>query len=369
MHYIWQQKDWPQFSWNKEKVLIALSRCRRAQGFLNGQLSILGIEDKDSTRGQALVEEALQTSAIEGVVLDANVVRSSVARHLGWKPIGSKRQDKEVDGLVEMLLDATDRYDQAMTAERLWGWHAALFPSGRSGMHKIHVARWRPKAVYVVSGYVGKEVIHYEAPPADKVKSEMNRFIKWWKQSGNHMDGIVRAAVAHLYFVMIHPFEDGNGRIARALMDLALVQDENISKKYYSMSHEIINRRKAYYQVLDQTGKGRMDITNWMVWFIDTLTLAMQHASSSLDAVLTKIKFWHHYDHLELNHRQRKVLNKMLQEEPTGFKGGLTRLKYIGMTKTSRATAGREIDDMLKQGVILKNEGKGRNVSYRLNLD
>lgn len=366
MQYIWNNEKWPNFTWNWEKITSALSECRKAQGCLKGKLTMIKLDEKGSARRQVLVEEAIQTSAIEGEKLDLDALRSSVARHLSLKYKGKYKKDNKVEGLVEMLLDAYDNFNEPITGERLFGWHAGLFPIGYSGIKKINVGNWRSEAIYVVSGPVGKEVIHFEAPPANRVKSEMKSFFKWWVDSKKNTDGLIRAGIAHLYFVMIHPFEDGNGRIARALTDMAIAQDENSGKRYYSISKEIIAKRKSYYDVLHSRGKGKLDITDWLLWFLETVNNAVNAGEKSLQAILAKIKFWQECDKIELNFRQRKVLNRMLEEEPEGFQGGLTTRKYVGTTKTSRATAFREIDDMLKKGVISKREGSGRSVSYSI---
>ncbi len=366
MQYIWNNEKWPNFTWNWEKITSALSECRKAQGYLKGKLTMIKLDEQESTRGQVLVAEAIQTSAIEGEKLDLDALRSSVARHLSLKYKGKYKKDNKVEGLVEMLLDAYDNFNEPITSARLFGWHAGLFPIGYSGIKKINVGNWRSEAIYVVSGSMGKEVIHFEAPPANRVKSEMKSFFKWWADSKKNTDGLIRAGIAHLYFVMIHPFEDGNGRIARALTDMAIAQDENSGKRYYSISKEIIAKRKNYYAVLSSMGKGKLDITDWLLWFLETVNNAINEGEKSLQAILAKIKFWQECDKIDLNFRQRKVLNRMLEEEPEGFQGGLTTRKYVGITKTSRATAFREIDDMLKKSVISKREGRGRSISYSI---
>lgn len=368
MTYIWQLTNWTNFKYDKEAIYHCLLRCRKKQGFLKGQLSVLGLDDQTSARSYALTEEAMQTSAIEGVKLDVDSVRSSVARHLGIANHNEQKEDRQVDGLIEMLMDATDRHDQPLNQAKLFSWHAALFPTGYSGLHKIDVAKWRKAPVYVVSGYMGKEKIHYQAPPANELVKEMKVFLKWWKTDSFSLDGIVRAAIAHLHFVMIHPFDDGNGRIARAITDMALAQDDEESKKFYSVSHEIIKNKKQYYELLDKIGKGSLDITQWLEWFVSIVTEAMCKASKSINAIVTKIQFWQKNEKVELNYRQRKVLNRMLFEEPEGFQGDLTNKKYVAIAKTSSATALREMNDLMQKGLILKNKSKGRSVSYQLKL-
>lgn len=368
MKYIWQSNEWPDYKWDLAHLSPALSDCRKAQGFLQGQLAILGLGDKAASRGNVLVEEALQTSAIEGVKLDIEALRSSVARQLGID-LGAKNvHDKRADGIVKMLLDATAKYEAELTEERLWGWQASLFPTGYSDISKIEVGKWRSGKVYVVSGPMGKEKIHYEAPPAEKVREEMKGFLGWWKNSQVEIEGLIRAGVAHLYFVQIHPFADGNGRVARALADMALAQDENSGQRYYSLSEAIFKNRPAYYDMLERTGRNGLDITNWLIWFLKTLKEAIVDGEKRLAKVLMKIKFWRRHENMDLNARQRKVLNRMLDEEPGGFKGGLTTRKYLSITKTSRATAGREISDLLSKKLIKSAGGGGRSTTYELIL-
>ena len=366
MKYIWQLKEWPGYAWDWEKISTVLGECRKYQGLIKGKVSILGGKDKLSSRSQVLVEEALQTSAIEGVKIDVDLLRSSVARHLGLKYEGTNQKERSVDGLVEMLLDATEKRDKVLSERRLFGWHAGLFPTGYSGIRKIIVGTWRKSRMLVVSGYIGKEKIHYETPPADKMNDEMKRYLKWWHASNGSCDGLIRAALAHLYFVQIHPFDDGNGRIARALTDMALAQDEGLSARYYSVSSEIIKKRKTYYSLLEKTGKGNLDITSWIVWFLETLKTAMHEGDNSIIAITYKYKFWQKYEKKEITERQRKVISRMFEEEPEGFKGGMTTRKYVGIAKTSRATAYRELDDLVKKGLLISSEKGGRSQSYYL---
>jgi Fic family protein len=367
--YLWQSADWPRFKWDWAALAPLLSGCRQAQGYLQGKLAILGLNEREASRGQILVEEAVQTSAIEGEKIDLEAVRSSVQRHLGIKLGAKDVRNRKADGLVEMLLDATAKYAEPLSPRRLFGWQAGLFPTGYSGVRAIEVGRWRSGPVYVVSGYLGKEKVHYTAPPAEAVKREMEDFFKWWQESRGKTDGLIRAGLAHLYFVMIHPFADGNGRIARALTDMALAQDEQNGQRFCSLSREIIRHRQAYFGILDRTGKNGLDVTTWLAWFLETVQEAIREGEKNLGMVWGKFKFWQNHEHLELNARQRKVLNKLLEAEPGGFEGGLTTRKYAAMAKVSRATAFREIADLLEKKVIKPRPGKGRSTSYAIKFE
>jgi Fic family protein len=259
-----------------------------------------------------------------------------------------------------------------LTAERLFGWHAALFPTGYSGLHKIQVASWRDDRngpMNVVSGPIGRQIIHYEAPPADRLANEMNRFFCWWEESHNEMDGLFRAGMAHLWFVAVHPFEDGNGRVARALTEMALAQDENLSTRYYSLSSQIMAEREDYYGILERTNKGEGDLTDWMKWFLECMSRAMLSSNKLLSNVMLKARFWKHYAQTKLKERQSKVINRLLDAGPGGFEGGLTNRKYAGMTHVSRATAQRELADLVQKGVLRPNPGGGRSTSYDLCWD
>lgn len=369
MKYIWQAAAWPKFRWDWQALSSLLSSCRQAQGFLKGQMVILGLREKETSRGHVLVEEALQTSAIEGEKLDIEALRSSVFRRLGIDLGVKDIHDRKADGVVEMLLDATTRYEEPLTDVRLFGWQAGLFPLGFSGVTKIDVGKWRSGPVYVVSGPIGKEKVHYEAPAAKDVYREMAGLFKWWRENRGSVDGLIRAGLAHLYFVQIHPFADGNGRIARTLADTALAQDEDAGQRFYSLSQAIFRNRKAYYEILERTGKNGLNVTPWLAWFLKTLLEAMQAGAKNLETVWTKVKFWSRHDNLELNARQRKVLNKLFDQEPKGFEGGLTTRKYAAMTKTSRATAFREINELLEKKLIKPRPGRGRSTSYDLRME
>jgi Fic family protein len=366
--YIWQWPSWPEFRWDNTALLKPFGRCRFQQGSLLAQMRELGLEVRQQARAEVLIEETLKTSEIEGERLDPHAVRSSVARRLGLPtaglpPAGSQR----ADGVVEILLDATLNYEKELTADRLFGWHAALFPTGYSGLHKIRVASWRDDRdgpMRVVSGPMGREEIHYQALPAERMEGEMKRFLGWWEESRRQMDGLLRAAVAHLWFVAVHPFEDGNGRIARTLTEMALAQDENLTTRYYSLSSQIMAERESYYSVLDRTNKGDGDVTEWMLWFLDCMSRAILRSNDLLVNVMQKSRFWQHHAQTELNDRQRKIVNRLLDAGPGGFEGGLTNRKYAGIAHISRATAQRELADLVRKGVLRTNPAGGRSTSY-----
>ena len=371
--YIWQFPTWPEFQWDSTVLLKLLGDCRFQQGSLLAQTRELGFEVQQQARAEVLIEEALKTSEIEGVRLDTQAVRSSVARRLGLPSAGLPEINEPLaDGVVEILLDATQNHGSGLTAERLFGWHAALFPTGYSGIHKIQVAAWRDDRegpMQVVSGPIGREKVHYQAPPADRLKDEMKQFFRWWEKSRNEMDGILRSGVAHLWFVTVHPFDDGNGRIARTITDMALAQDENLATRCYSLSSQIMAERDAYYEVLERTNKQDGDITQWLKWFLACMSRAILSSNRLLSNVMQKARFWKRHAQTDLNDRQRKALNRLLDAGPGGFEGGLTNRKYVGMTHISRATTQRELADLVKKGILLQNPGGGRSASYDLIWD
>ena len=365
--YIWEDKNWTDFSWSSDKLLPHLGQARQTQGKILARVKALGIPLISQAQAEILTEEAMQTSAIEGETLKRDSVRSSVVRHLGLSEAGLPASDRYIDGLVEILLDATQNYDKPLTVKRLQSWHGALFPTGYSGLHKIRVGKWRTQAMQVVSGSVGKEKVHYEAPSADRLESEMKNFLNWWKKSEGTMEGFLRAGIAHFWFVTIHPFDDGNGRIARALTDMALAQDEKLQMRFYSLSSQIMEERNTYYDVLEKCSKGKSDFTTWLTWFLDCSHRAMQKSERIIGNVLAKADFWQHHSQTEMNERQRKVINRLLDAGQGQFKGGLTTRKYASMTKASRATAFREIADLVEKKVLIQDpESKGRNVHYDL---
>jgi Fic family protein len=345
--------------------LKPLGKARKAQGRLLAQADYFGLE----MQAEVLSEEACETAVIEGERLDRISVRSSVARRLGLPTAGLPVPERHVDGLVEILLDATRNYAQPCDADRLKGWQAALFPTGYSGIRKITVGDWRPISadpMRVVSGPVGRERVHYEAPPADRLEPEMARFFDWWNTSFPSVDGLVRAALAHLWFVTLHPFEDGNGRIARALEDMALSQDDRTEYRLYSLSAQISAERPDYYDLLETTQKGDGEVTEWLVWFLGCLERAIRRSEEQVQRTIEKARFWQRCAELSLNERQRKVLNRLLDAGPGGFEGGLTTRKYRGLTRASQTTPKRDIADLLDKGIIEQNPGGGRSVSYEL---
>lgn len=366
--YIWEQKNWPRLTWSTERLLTPLGECRLLQGKLLSKVAGLGFNLEHQAQAEILVEETIKTSAIEGEQLDVRSVRSSVARRLGL-PSAGMPVDRRIDDLVSVLLDATQNFDEPLTPERLGGWQAALFPSGYSGMHKIKVGGWRNGAepMRVVSGPVGREKVHFEAPPADRLDREMGKFLSWWEESRGKVEGIIRAAVAHFWFVTIHPFEDGNGRIARALTDTALTQDDWQRIRYYSLSAQIMAEREGYYDILERSQKGTCDITEWLEWFLGCFARAIERTDEIMNGVFSTSEFWRVHAQLPLTERQKKVINRLLDEGPGGFQGGLTTQKYASMTHCSRATAFRELNHLNELG-ILRREGQGRAVRYELVL-
>ena len=368
--YIWQKPAWPKFSWDDAVLLKPLGDCRFQQGALLAQMRELGFDVQNEARSEVLVEEVIKTSEIEGERLDPKAVRSSVAARLGLPTAGLPLvRSRQADGVVDVLLDATLNDQDRLTPERLFGWHAALFPTGYSGIHKIRVAAWRDDRkgpMRVISGPIGYEKVHYEAPPADRMEDEMSRFFLWWERSRNDMDGIIRAGIAHLWFVMVHPFDDGNGRIARTLTDMALAQEERLSNRYYSLSSQIMAEREAYYRILEHTGKKDHDVTEWLKWFLGCMSRAIASSHQLLSNVMFKARFWKRYAQTDLNARQQKAINRLLDAGPGGFVGGITNRKYAGMTHVSRATAQRELADLVKKGIFRPNPGGGRSTSYDL---
>ncbi|MFH2010947.1 MAG: Fic family protein [bacterium] len=364
-HYVWQLATWPEFEWESETLLKPLGATRGAQGRLLAKAELFGLE----LQAEVLAEEAFTTAAIEGEKLDRRSVRSSVARRLGLPTAGLPPVERHIDGLVQMLIDATTGHDQPLDGDRLKGWHAALFPTGYSALNKIMVGDWRPAAadpMQVVSGPVGREKIHYEAPPAARLEEEMARLFAWWRDPPEQLDGLVRAALAHLWFVTIHPFEDGNGRIARALADMALAQDERSDCRLYSMSAQINLERDEYYDVLERTQKGDGDVTAWLQWFLGCQERSLRRSEEQVEQAMRKARFWQQCAEMSLNKRQQKVINRLLDAGPDGFEGGLTNRKYRSMTTVPPTTAKRDLADLLRKGLIKPNPGGGRSVSYAL---
>jgi Fic family protein len=357
--------DWPKLTWQSDPLLAPLGRARLRQGKLLSKALALGFDLGQQAQVEILTEEAVKTAAIEGESLDRGSVRSSVARRLGLPTAGLATAPRQVEGLVEVLLDATGNYRESLTAERLKGWQAALFPTGYSGMHRVRIGDWRDEEtpMQVVSGSIGRETVHYEAPPGARVPAEVDGFLAWWMKSREAMDGLMRAGVAHFRLVTIHPFEDGNGRIARALTDMALAQDEDLSARFYSLSSQIMAERDGYYTVLEQVQKGDGDITAWLEWFLGCFERAVERSAIAA-GVLLKARFWQRHAGAGISERQRKVLNRLLDAGPGGFEGGLTTRKYAGLAGVSKPTAQREIADLVGKGMLRQNPGGGRSTNY-----
>lgn len=362
--YIHELQDWPRFDWNRERLAEPLAEVRHRQGRLIGYMEALGFNLRQEAVLQTLTADVLKSSEIEGEKLDAEQVRSSIARRLGMDIGALKPADRHVEGVVEMMLDATRHYDQPLTAERLFSWHASLFPTGRSGMTKIRVGAWRDDGtgpMEVVSGPVGKVHVHFQAPAAKRLDAEMHAFLEWFNGNAD-IDLVLKAGLAHLWFVTIHPFDDGNGRIARAIADMALARSEKSPQRFYSMSAQIWQERAAYYDILEQTQKETMDITTWMEWFLGCLGRAIDGAQTTLSAVLDKARFWERVQGIPLNERQRLVLNRLLD----GFEGNLTTSKYAKLAKCSQDTALRDILHLVEHGILIRGPEGGRSTSYTL---
>ena len=359
--YIWETELWPQFIWSSERLLNSLGSARKAQGKILGLIDFFDLE----IQVDVLTEEAVTTAAIEGEQLNRERVRSSVARRLGLPTAGLRENERQIDGLVEMLIDATRNFEQPLTADRLKAWQASLFPTGYSGIRKIVTGDWRSGVMEVVSGPVGKEVVHYQAPPGESVDLMMQEFIDWFQGPSVRLDGLVRSALAHFWFVTIHPFEDGNGRIARTVADMALAQDERTDCRMYSMSAQIGLERDDYYIILEETQKSSGDVTEWIVWFLQCLERAIQRSEAEVHKAMEKAQMWQEIAAHNINDRQRKVINRLF-EAGSDFEGSLTTRKYVGMTKTSRETAKRDIADLVAKGVLVRNPGGGRSVNYSL---
>lgn len=364
--YIWQDPDWPNFRWDASALLEPLGVCRLAQGKLLARVAGLGLPLANQSHAEILIEETVKTSAIEGETLDARSVRSSVARRLGL-PSAGLPVDRRIDDLVSVLLDATQNFATPLTAERLWCWQAALFPSGYSGLHRIKVGGWRDSAgpMRVVSGAIGRERVHFVAPPADRLGTEMQRFLDWFDIGSRALEGVLHAALAHLWFVTVHPFDDGNGRLARALTDMALAQDDGQPARYFSLSTQIMADRNGYYAILETTQKGSCDVTGWLTWFLDCYARSIRRSEELLDGVFLRAEFWRRHSQTSLTERQRKVVNRLLEAGFDGFEGGMTTRKYAALNGVSRATAFRELDQLHEVG-ILRRTGQGRSVRYEL---
>lgn len=365
MKYIHDQPDWPKLRWDDAGLLSLLAEIRHRQGRLLGRMEGLGFRLRAEASLTTLTADVTQSSAIEGERLDAAQVRSSIARRLGLDFGGNVKTSREVEGVVEMMLDATQKYAEPLTAERLFGWHAALFPTGRSGMRRITVGAWRPAAagpMQVVSGPIGRERVHFEAPESKRLRREVASFLDWFENTEN-IDPVLKAGISHFWFVTLHPFEDGNGRISRAVADLALARADETSERFYSMSTQIEAEKKDYYLKLEQSQKGGVDITAWLEWFLACLGRAIAGAETGLAVVLKKARTWERINsRTSVNERQREVINRLLD----GFEGKLSTSKYAKLVKCSGDTALRDIKLLLDQGILIQEEGGGRNTSYRI---
>jgi len=362
--YIHERKDWPEFKWEHGRLAALLAEVRHLQGHLLGRMEGLGFLLQAQATLRTLTQDVVKTSEIEGEKLDVETVRSSIARRMGLDIGALRPADRNVEGIVDIMLDATRKFDQPLTQERLFGWHGALFPTGRSGLQGITVGAWRPKesgAMQVISGPIGREKVHFEALGHERLKAEMSAFIKWFN-SENEPDPVLKSALAHFWFVTIHPFEDGNGRIARALADLLLARSENTAHRFYSMSAQIQQERNAYYDILEKSQKGALDITLWIDWYLNCLNRAIEASDKLLESVLIKDRFWKSHQTESFNERQRKVLNRLMD----GFEGKLTSSKWAKLAKCSQDTAGRDINDLMNRNILAREQSGGRSTSYVL---
>ena len=367
--YIWQQPEWPNWQIDMGSLATLLASVRHGQGRLLGRMEALGFKLRDEAWLQTLTQDVIKTSEIEGELLDKEQVRSSIARRLGMDIGALAPVDRNIEGIVDVMLDATQRHAQPLTRDRLFGWHGALFPTGRGGLHAINVAAWRTDAdgpMRVISGPYGKEKVHYEAPPSGKLDAELEHFLRWFQQEGvakpGQIDPVIKAALAHLWFVTIHPFDDGNGRLARAIGDMALARSERTPQRFYSLSAQIQLERASYYDMLEQTQRGGLDVTGWLAWFLACLERAIGGAEQTLESVLTKARFWERFAGSGMNERQIKLLNRLLD----GFEGKLTTSKGATIAKCSQDTAYRDIVGLTEIGALVKANAGGRSTSYLL---
>lgn len=362
--YIWQDDDWPRWRYDLTALAGPLADVSQAQGVLLGRLADVGMALRDQASLATLTEDVVKTSAIEGEALNVESVRSSIARRLGVDIGAVAPVDRHVEGVVEMVLDATAQSAEPLTVERLHGWHAALFPMGYSGMSRITVGQWRDDAtgpMQVVSGPVGRRRVHFQAPPAEALSAEMAHFLTW-ANAPTGEPALIKAALAHLWFVTLHPFDDGNGRMARAVGDLFLARADGSPQRFYSLSAQIQRERNGYYEVLERTQKGSLDVTEWLLWFLSTLARAVASAQTSLDGVLYKARSWQHWAGTPMNERQVKLLNRLLD----GFEGKLTSSKWAAIAKCSPDTALRDINELIALGILRKTSGGGRSTGYEL---
>lgn len=362
--YIHQQPNWPNFIWSNERLITLLGKVRNAQGRLIGKMENLGVDLQNEATLESLTLEVVKSTEIEGEHLNLNQVRSSIAKRLGMDIGGLVPVDRNVEGMVDMVLDAIEKYQEPLTKDRLFNWHYALFPTGRSGMYKISVGKWRDDSngpMQVVSGAMGKEKVHFEAPPASGIEGEMQQFLNWFNNERS-IDSILKAGVAHIWFVTIHPFEDGNGRITRTITDMLLTRSDGVRHRFYSMSAQIRKERKGYYEILEKTQKSTLDITDWLEWFLQCLFNALSESDTVLSKILFKHSFWTRNAQVDLNERQIKVMGRLLDD----FFGNLTTKKWAKIAKCSSDTALRDIQDLLKKGILVKDNAGGRSTNYLL---
>ena len=361
--WIWQYEQWPHFCWNDSNIISLLARIREQQGQLIGLMNGLGFDTQHRNALDVMTEDVLRNAEIEGMLLNPNHVRSSVAKHLGLDTAGMPESDHYTDGIVQVLMDAVQHADSPLTEERLFNWHAALFPTGRTGITPITVAAWRQgiEPMQVVSGAMGKEVVHYQAPASENVEMEMKQFLQWVNQ-GSTIDPVLKAAVAHLWFINIHPFDDGNGRLTRTITDMLLARADRMPMRFYSMSAAILRNKKAYYDILEYSGKHGLDITQWLIWFLQTMEEAIVTAMNNVQRVLRKSLFWQKHASTSLNERQVKIINRLWE----GLDGKLNTSKWAKMTHCSAATALRDIQDLVLKGILRDTGEGGRNVNYVL---
>jgi len=361
--WIWQLEDWPHFRWSDAEIVTPLSRIRAKQGRLMGLMSGLGFDMQLKAGLDTMVEDVIRSSEIEGVLLNADKVRSSVARHLGVDTEGLPEPDHYTEGVVQVMVDAVQNANQELSAQRLFNWHAALFPTGRSGVYPITVADWRhgDEPMQVVSGAMGKERVHYVAPPSQDVPDQMQQLLQWVNQE-NNVDPVLRAAIVHFWFVAIHPFDDGNGRLTRTITDMLLARADGMPHRYYSMSAAILQRKKSYYEILEATSGANTDITAWILWFLSAMESAIDDAQTKVERIVQKSLFWQRHAMLVLNERQLKVVNRLWD----GLDGKLSSGKYAKMTHSSQATAFRDIEDLISKGILRKTDEGGRSTNYEL---
>ena len=362
--YIWQYPEWPSFTWNDSRLIALLSEVRNLEGKIQGMMGGLGFDVQSMTALNVMTEDVLRSNEIEGVILNSDKVRSSIAKHLGIDTAGLPQPDHYTEGVVQIMMDAVTNCNKPLTPERLFNWHAALFPTGRSGMYPITVGAYRTgsEPMQIVSGAMGKEKVHYEAPPSDVVPDMMTDFLRWINSDNTVTDPVLKAAVAHLWFVAIHPFDDGNGRLTRTITDMQLAKADGFHLRFYSMSAEILREKKTYYEILEHTTGNSTDITEWLEWFLNTMKSSILRAEETVKRVVSKSSFWQRHREIPMNERQVKVVNMLWD----GFTGKLTSSKWAKITKTSQATALRDITDLIEKGILIAAADGGRSSNYLL---